>query len=154
MGRTRRPRSQALMAYLLDTSLWVDFTRSRSPVPLKRYLAPFIQHPEAHMADPVAFEILRHAAPAEFRKLHNLFRTFPWLATPPGVWEKAAELGRSCRHKGWTIGSLDLLIASVAIHHKVELITFDEDFAKIADVSSLLAKRLQRPAETPGPARN
>ncbi len=30
------------MTLLLDTSLWIDFTRTRSPLPLKHLIAPFV----------------------------------------------------------------------------------------------------------------
>jgi hypothetical protein len=57
------------MASLIDTSLWIDFTRVRSPQTLKQFIAPYILHPDAHLAEPVTFEILRHATPAEVRQL-------------------------------------------------------------------------------------
>jgi predicted nucleic acid-binding protein len=44
-----------------------------------------------------------------------------------------------------TVGSLDLLIASVAVHHDAELITFDADFEQIATVATLRVTRLMRP---------
>lgn len=40
------------MTLLLDTSLWIDFTRARSPAPLKKFIAPFVLDPEAHLAEP------------------------------------------------------------------------------------------------------
>jgi predicted nucleic acid-binding protein len=55
-------------------------------------------------------------------------------------------LGRRCRENGLTPGSLDLLIAAVAIHHDAELLTFDSDFEQIARVSSLRVSHLHRPS--------
>jgi len=40
---------------------------------------------------------------------------------------------------------MDLLIAQVAIHHDVELVTFDCDFANISAVSKLRVNLLKRP---------
>ena len=134
------------MATLIDTSLWIDFTRARSPQSLKHFIAPHILHPEAHLAEPVTFEVMRHATSDESRQLTQQFQTFPVLASPPDLWEKAAALGQACRAKGIMVGSLDLLIASVARHHDATLITFDEDFQRIATVSDLRVKRLQRPS--------
>jgi predicted nucleic acid-binding protein len=133
------------MPTLIDTSLWIDFTRSRSPKALKQFIAPFILHPDAHLAEPVAFEILRHATPAENAQLTQQFQTLPMLVTPPDLWVRAAELGRACRQATFTVGSLDLLIAVVAIHHAAELVTFDPDFDKIAKISDLHVKLLIRP---------
>jgi predicted nucleic acid-binding protein len=133
------------MPTLIDTSLWIHFTRSRSPQPLKRFIAPFILHPDAHLAEPIAFEILRHATPIESKQLLQQFQTLPLLSTPADLWRHAADLGQACRHKNITVGSLDLLIAAIALHHRAEIITFDTDFQKIATASPLQIKLLRRP---------
>ena len=116
------------MPTLIDTSLWIDFTRTRSPRKLKQFIAPFILDPEAHLAEPITFEILRHATPAESKQLTQQFQTLPTLATPPLLWSEAAELGQACRQKNITVPSLDLLIAAIALHHGAEVVTFDDDF--------------------------
>jgi predicted nucleic acid-binding protein len=136
---------EGLMPALIDTSLWIDFTRSRSPQSLKQFIAPYVLHPDAHLAEPVTFEILRHATAAESRQLTQQFQTLPTLATPADLWTEAAQLGQACRRKGVTALSLDLLIAAIALHHGAEIITFDADFEKIAGISSLQVKLLQRP---------
>ena len=33
------------MPTLIDASLWIDFTRTRSPRAIKRFVAPYILHP-------------------------------------------------------------------------------------------------------------
>ncbi len=133
------------MIALIDTSLWIDFTRTRSPQELKQFIAPYLLHPEAHLAEPVTFEVLRHATPDENRQLTRHFQTFPLLETPSDLWPKAASLGQACRKQGINTGSLDLLIASVALHHEATVVTFDDDFVQIATVSDLQVKLLQRP---------
>ena|SRR5580704_8304946 len=133
------------MPTLIDTSLWVDFTRTRSPRTIKRFIAPFILHPDAHLAEPITFEILRHATVAEAKQLNKQFQTLPMLATPPLLWTQAAELGQTCRQKNISVGSLDLLIATIALRHGADVVTFDDDFQKIASVSNLQVKLLQRP---------
>ena len=133
------------MPTLIDTSLWIDFTRTRSPRTLKRFIAPFILDPDAHLAEPITFEILRHATPAEAKQLTQQFQTLPTLATPSLLWSQAADLGQACRQKNITVRSLDLLIATIALHHSAEVVTFDDDFQKIAGVSNLQVKLLKRP---------
>jgi predicted nucleic acid-binding protein len=133
------------MPTLIETSLWVDFTRARSPRTIKRFIAPFILHPDAHLAEPITFEILRHATAAEAKQLSRQFQTLPMLATPPRLWTDAAALGQACRQKNLTVNSLDLLIATIALHHGTEVVTFDDDFQKIASVSNLQVKLLKRP---------
>lgn len=134
------------MTTLIDTSLWIDFTRARSHRELKRFIAPHILHPSAHLAEPVAFEVLRHATPKESGQLKRQFQTFPVLETPADFWSRATELGQACRQKGHTMGALDLLIASVALSHQAVVITFDEDFERMAEVSELQVKMLHRPS--------
>jgi predicted nucleic acid-binding protein len=133
------------MPTLIDTSLWIDLTRARSPQPIKQFVASYILHPDAHLAEPVAFEILRHAKGAEVRQIQQQFQALPMLATPADLWTQATQLGQACRQKGFNVASLDLLIAAIAIHHGAELITFDGDFQHIAAVSGLQVNVLVRP---------
>jgi predicted nucleic acid-binding protein len=132
------------MPTLIDTSLWVDFTRARSPRSLKRFIARYILDPDAHIADPIVFEVLRHASAIEASYLSQQFQTLPFLPTPSSIWTDAISLGQSCRNRNITVNSMDLLIASVALNHGAELITFDADFQKIATASNLRVKLLQR----------
>ena len=53
------------MAVLLDTSLWIDFTRARSPLALRQFIAPYVLSPDAVLAEPIVFEVLRHATDQE-----------------------------------------------------------------------------------------
>jgi len=134
------------MTLLLDTSLWIDFTRTRSQAPLKQFIAPFVLDPEAHLAEPVRFEMLRSARPDETRQLTAQFDTLPTLSTPADLWQRAIDLGQACRQIGQTVLSLDLLVAAVALHHNAVLVSFDADFEAIASVSELRLQRLERPA--------
>ena len=133
------------MTLLLDTSLWIDFTRARSPASLKQFIAPFVLDPEAHLAEPVRFELLRSARPEESRQLEAQFATLPTLATPADLWQRATILGQACRQIGRTVVSLDLLVAAVALHHNAVLVSFNADFEAIAAVSALRLQRLERP---------
>ena len=85
------------MVTLIDSSLWVDFTRSRSPRRLKEFIAPYILDPAAHLAEPVRYEVLRNAMPEEAGRLRQQFELMPMLATPANLWERAAALGQACR---------------------------------------------------------
>jgi predicted nucleic acid-binding protein len=134
-----------LMPALIDSSLWIDFTRARSPRPLKQFIATHILSPHAVLAEPIAYEVLRFATDEETRLLRAQFRLMPLLPTPDDLWDRAATLGQHCRKTGISPGSLDLLIAQVAIHHDAELITFDADFEAIAKASDLRVKLLHWP---------
>ena len=44
----------------------------------------------------------------------------------------AAELWTHCRRRGTQVGTIDVLIAQLAIEHRLHLLTTDRDFARIA----------------------
>ena len=46
------------MATLIDSSLWIDFSRARSPKTLRQIIAPHVLNPDAHLAEPITFEVL------------------------------------------------------------------------------------------------
>lgn len=81
------------MISIIDTSLWIDFTRARSPRALKQFIAPFVVHPDSHLVEPIVFEVLRHATPAESQQLSQQFQTLPMLPTPDNLWTEAARMG-------------------------------------------------------------
>ena len=122
------------MARLIETSLWIDFTRAKTPPARKLAIQPWILDPEACLCEPVAFEVLRHATPKERPHIEAQFATLPLLSTPSRLWRDAARLGQRCRDKGLNAGSLDLVIAAIAIHHQAELVTGDADYAAIARI--------------------
>jgi predicted nucleic acid-binding protein len=133
------------MATLIDTSLWIDFTRARSPQSLKRFIASHILAPDVALAEPVTFEILRYATDTEAAQLHQQFRHLPLLPTPTDLWPRAAKLGQRCRKDGIHAGAIDLLISTVAAHHGAQILTFDADFQAIADIGGLRVRVLKRP---------
>jgi predicted nucleic acid-binding protein len=133
------------MARLIETSLWVDFTRAKTPPERKLEIQRWILSPDACICEPVAFEILRHATARERPMIEAQFETFPLLATPPRLWRDAALLGQACRDQGFTAGSIDLLIAALALHHDAELITFDQDYSFISRASILQVTLLTQP---------
>jgi len=118
--------------------------RRKSPVSLKLRIQPWILDPLAALCEPVAFEVLRHATPGERPLIEAQFSTLPILSTPPELWKDATKLGQKCREGGFTSGSLDLLIATVALHHNAEIVTFDSDFVSIANHAPLRVRRLTR----------
>lgn len=134
------------MAKLIDTTLWVDFTRARSPRAIKDFIAPYIMDRAACVAEPIAFEVPRYATVEEQQLVEEQLRTMTMLPSPATLWNDAAILGRRCREHGLTPGSIDLLIATVAIQHGAELVTFDSDFEQIARVSNLHVTQLRRPS--------
>ncbi len=133
------------MARLIESPLWVDFTRKKSPASLKQFIQPLLLDPDACLCEPVAFEVLRHATDQERKWIKAQFATFPLLPTPAKLWREATGLGQQCRQNGFTAGSIDLVIAAIAIHHQAELLTFDAHYRSIAENTPLRVLLLKRP---------
>jgi hypothetical protein len=93
----------------------------------------------------VVFEVLRHATTAERAPIEEQFATLPLLPVPSDLWQKATKLGQACREQGFTVGSVDLLIAVIALRHDAEIVTFDADYLDIARVAPLRVNLLVRP---------
>ena len=132
------------MATVIDSSLWVDFFRARTPLAIKERVAFVVEQRDAALCDPIRFEILRAARRDERDRVETTFATFPLLSTPSDLWEKAVGLGQKCVDAGIRPRSLDLLIATVCLRHDSELVTFDADFAEMAKVCPLNVRLLTR----------
>lgn len=132
------------MSLLIDSSLWVDYFRPKTPVKIKQQIAPFINSADAVLCEPIKFEILRASPRRERAGIEALFATFPLLETPLDLWPHAATLGTKCADAGFNPPALDLIIAQVALEYQCELVTFDSHFLEIARVSPLKVQSLKR----------
>ena len=132
------------MELLIDSSLWVDFFRAKTPPTLRQFVVDWIKRPEAVAAAPVVYEIQRCSRKSERHYVDATLATMPMLALPRHHWEKSADLGRACIDQGFDPGPLDLLIATVALHHDADIVTFDADYALIATVAPLKIQLLSR----------
>lgn len=122
---------------LVDTSVWVDFlssSRSRAGNELGRMIAdaePFA------LSGIIVSEILqglrRHVDQIE----HYLSQ---WeMLEPLGfrTYREAAAIFRLGRTKGFSLTTIDTLIAAIALDHRAVLFTVDQDFSRIARLTSL-----------------
>jgi predicted nucleic acid-binding protein len=134
------------LTFLIDSTLWVDFFRAKTPAAVKHQIIPFIDAAEAVLCEPVRFEILRASFRRERPRIEATFATLPLLADPPDLWESAAALGQKCVEARFIPPAIDLLIAQTALAHAAEVITFDSHFTEIARVSSLQVRLLRRAA--------
>ena len=132
------------MVNLIDSSLWVDLVRPKTPEPLKRQVQQIILDPSVALCEPVRFELLFAALSSETKRLEEFLATVPLLQTPPGLWPEASRLGQRCVSAGFVPRAMDLLIAQIALHHHALLVTFDKHFQQIAKVSSLQVNLLTR----------
>jgi predicted nucleic acid-binding protein len=134
------------MALMIDSTLWVDYFRSRTPLVIKQQVVPFIDRTDAAICEPVRFEVLSGALRRERRQIEETFHTLPSLRPPEDLWARATVLGQQCVDRGVQPRSLDLLIAAICLDHAAELVTFDVHFGQIAKVAPLRINLLTRAA--------
>ncbi len=132
------------MTNVVDSSLWVDYFRKKTPAAIKAQVDAVIRGADVAICAPILFELLRAVSHKEGRKIEEFFATIPVLETPETLWVDSARLGQKCAEAGSLTPAIDLLIAQICIHHDVPVITFDADFKKIADVSPLRLNLLTR----------
>jgi predicted nucleic acid-binding protein len=132
------------MGTLIDSSLWVDYFRARTPRQVKAQVVSYVDDREAVLCEPVRFEILRAALPSERRQIEETFATLPLASTPPDLWRQSELLGQQCLAAGTQPLAMDLLIAQICLAHEFEIVTFDKDFGNIAKVCRLKVRLLNR----------
>lgn len=134
------------MGTVIDSSLWVDYFRLKTPRSVKEQVIQFANDEEAVLCEPIRFEILRATLRSERKRVEEVFATLPLLPSPAGTWQQAINLGQQCLDAGILPRAMDLLITTVCVHHGVEIVTFDAHFAEIAKVCSLKVHLLKRAA--------
>lgn len=119
---------------LVDTSVWIEMFAGRVQARPEDFL-------DMATCGPVIQEILqglRSGRQAQQIRFHLL--ALPRIGDPVTVdrYLEAAELYAASRRRGITIrSSVDCLIASIAIWHKIPVWHFDRDFDRIASFTLL-----------------
>jgi predicted nucleic acid-binding protein len=125
---------------LVDTSAWVEFLRGSGSA-VDRALARLLDEgADLAVAGVVIQEVLqgcrdeKHAS--DVRRLLAACRKVEPVY--PESYEHAAALYRRCRRAGHTVrGTVDCLIAAVAIEHGLALLTADRDFESLRRYAGL-----------------
>jgi predicted nucleic acid-binding protein len=122
---------------LVDTSVWIDLlNRSTGPAGLE--LERLIEESEpVALTGVIVTEILQGL-------WRDLERTEKYLSLwdmlePIGfsTYREASALSRLARSKGFSLGTIDALIASIALENQASLFTLDQDFSHIARFTPL-----------------
>ena len=137
------------MGTLIDSTLWVDYFRAKTPNAVKEQVVSVVNEPDAVLCHPVRFEILRAALRSERRLIEEAFATIPLVSSPPDLWEQSALLGQRCLDAGFRPPPIDLLIAQVSLHHDLEIATFDQHFSEVAKTCRLKVRLLVRAIPNP-----
>ena len=125
---------------LPDSSAWIEYLRqTESPIDLR--LNELIStDSRIGVTEPVEMEVLNGSrTPRHLAAERALLRRFTWLPFVTATdFEGATTIFRTCRDQGVTPrGSLDCMIAAVALRNDAVLLTADRDLARIAEVMGI-----------------
>jgi predicted nucleic acid-binding protein len=132
------------MTNLIDSSLWIDYFRRKTPLAVKSQIDQIVNNPDIVTCEPILFELLRAASRTDSTRIEEYFATIPVLPTPQALWTDARMLGQRCSNAGFLPRSMDLLIAQISLDHGATITTFDDHFKQIGAVCQLKLNLLIR----------
>ncbi|MFH0802030.1 MAG: PIN domain-containing protein [bacterium] len=129
------------MNLIVDTSVWSLALRRDPPAnhPKVALLEELIKNGESiYLLGVIVQEILQGIRKtSNFKKVMEHLSAFPVIHLRLDDHVEAAKLWNHCASKGVLAGTIDFLIAAVAIRSHCRLLTTDEDFSRIARHSKL-----------------
>jgi predicted nucleic acid-binding protein len=127
---------------LPDSVLWIDFTRAKTPRAVRQQIMPYLYAEDTVLCDPVRFEVLRGERKMDRKKTEAIFETVPLLPTPQSFWVDSIRHGQLLLDAGVNVPPLDVMIATIALYHRAEVVTFDSHFQAMQAVMSKLKVRV------------
>ena len=116
----------------VDTSVWIDFFRGRSPIVEK--LSVLLDHDEVALPVSVKIEILSGARKSEVHRLDRVLSALPILYPTEGLWRRTEQWVTAGAAAGQRFGVGDLLVAALAIENGCTLWSLDGDFKRMASL--------------------
>jgi predicted nucleic acid-binding protein len=122
---------------LVDTSVWIDFF-SRSPGFAGAELRRMIEEAEPFALTGVIVTEILQGLRRDIDRIEHYLSLWETLE-PRGfsTYREAAAISRLARSKGFSVSTVDLLIASIALEHRASLFSLDKDFLRIARIAPL-----------------
>jgi predicted nucleic acid-binding protein len=122
---------------LVDTSVWIAFFREGSS-PSAMKLDVLLEEGEACICGLVEAELLPGLHRRDRGRVRTLMAGVPCLETAADIWKDVADIQERSLAQGLGPFSIpDLVVAAVALRHKVPLFTSDKHFLSIARVTGL-----------------
>jgi predicted nucleic acid-binding protein len=122
---------------LVDTSVWIDFFSSSSSPASRELQRLILEAKPIALAGVIVLEILQGLK----RDAHHIERyLLQWeMLEPSGfsTYREASAMFRLARSKGISLSSIDTLIAAIAMEQGASVFSLDQDFSRIARMSSL-----------------
>lgn len=129
------------MSLFVDTSVWSLALRRDAPSQAKEVnaLSSAIEVGESVLTTGLVLQELLQgfAGPKARAQILDRFSAIPLIPPDRDDHIGAAELRNRCRRAGVQVGTIDALLAQLCIRHNLIMLTTDNDFARIAHVTTL-----------------
>ena len=120
---------------LPDTCAWIDYFRP-GVAPLGQVLDQALSAEIVYACGPVLYELFQGVKSEKERALlSSAFGALPYLEMNKALWIKAGQMSYALRQKGKTIPFSDILIAVLALEHNLAVLTMDDHFRDIPDLT-------------------
>lgn len=107
---------------LVDTSSWIEALRTSGRKDVRERVRRLVVQGHAAWCDMVLLELWAGArGEYEQQKLREMESVLDCLPVNKDVWRYSNRLALQCRKAGYTVPCADLIIASCALFHSVEL---------------------------------
>lgn len=124
------------MKLLVDTSVWSLALRREQPTEsaaVALLVRALEGEGEVYASGVILQELLQgFSGPKAAESIVERFSALPMLVPETTDHVKAAALRNHCRRQGVQVGTIDALIAQLAIHYELQLLTTDQDFEHMA----------------------
>lgn len=114
----------------VDTSVWIDFFRGKTPTAEK--LLDLLDKDQVALPVPVRIEILSGARRTEHARLRRVLSALPLLLPDDSTWSEMERWAITGAAAGQTFGLGDLLVAAIAAQNECAIWSLDEDFARMS----------------------
>ncbi len=124
------------MNVLVDTSVWSLALRRtpRSSAPEVVILDRCLERQDVIVITGLVLQELLQGfdGPVQQKRIVKEFRVLPLIVPEVEDHIEAASLRNACRRRGVQVGTIDALIARLAMRHRLALLTADRDFEAMA----------------------
>lgn len=116
---------------LPDTCAWIEFFKGR-PTPMAQALEHALLQGEVASCGVILYELIQGIRSSKEEKLVlNALQAVTHLEMSAELWIKAGRLSAELRKNGHTLPLSDLVIATLALEHKLSVLTIDGHFEVI-----------------------
>ena len=116
---------------IVDTSIWIAFF-NRQGSQEKVEVDCLLDKEEAMVVGPILTELIQGTrSEKELRIIKDVLSVLPYVEMTKATWELTGGIGLEFRRKGFTVATVDLMIAALAQEYGCAVYTLDSDFQRI-----------------------